>query len=238
MKPFIRQYCQMTDTDVSHIRAEWDAMQIMQQQELQAIMGQLKQEYRATGMELPASLLGTILLGPLIAMIIESSEEEQAADLSLPNLSIQLALYDGSNPYLLLKPKEKDPIGSKEFTDRLPEFIRNNLKAPIEQISEAAHVKPTLIWNQFGARFASTLEAYQKSAAAEHGRKAAKFSELIRSYQGNLFGTRKNPFIHEPAYIDNPYEPGTSMMIRSACCMFYKKENGQKCANCPLTRNK
>ena len=238
MKPFIQQYCQITETSASHVRAEWAAMEIMEQETLSSIMGQLKQEYRATGMELPASLLGTILLGPLIAMIIESSEEEHAADLSLANLSIQLALYNGSNPYLLLKRNGKKQIGSSEFTDLLPEFIQNNLNEPIEKISEAACVKPTLIWNQFGARLASTMEAYKKAGTAEHIQNAEKYTELIMSYPGKLFGIRKNPFIHEPAYIDSPYEPGTPMMVRSACCMFYKKENGQKCANCPLSQKK
>ena len=56
---------------------------------------------------------------------------------------------------------------------------------------------------------------------------------VLTSLPAELFGLRRNPYVHEPVYIDNPYRPGTTMMMRSACCMYYCREDGAKCYNCP-----
>jgi ferric iron reductase protein FhuF len=58
--------------------------------------------------------------------------------------------------------------------------------------------------------------------------------ETLCELSPEVFNLKKNPFIHKPKYISNPYEePEKPMLIRSSCCMYYKKENGTLCYNCP-----
>lgn len=93
-----------------------------------------------------------------------------------------------------------------------------------------------MIWQQFGALLANV-----KDYVHEHIPVPAMVDSFDLGYRtiseqvpAEAFGLRRNPFVHTPRYVDNPYEPGGQMMMKSSCCMYDKRENGVKCYSCPM----
>jgi hypothetical protein len=87
----------------------------------------------------------------------------------------------------------------------------------------------------------------QLEAHSEHGNLTMPAGPGLQRYEGDFaflsglpggtFNRKRNPFQHTPGYInDNPYQPDKPLMIRYACCMYYKRECGVNCYYCPILK--
>lgn len=230
MESFLRLYCQVTSCEAEGLIFEAPASSLLDRKATVQLLEETKALYDATGMELPASLIGLALFGPIAAMMIETAERGFSRNLSLPSLKIQLGMQNGTHPYLQLKTATCPAFIHKGGFSA--EFLVENLTEPIENVASCAGVSPKLIWNQFGARILTIMDA-AKERRPKIGSTLDSLISNLQQLPPGTFHLRKNPFVHSPVYIDNPYNPGTKTMIRSSCCMFFKRKNGAKCYNCP-----
>ncbi|MGN1402309.1 MAG: hypothetical protein ACI4XL_12500 [Bacillus sp. (in: firmicutes)] len=236
MNSFFNTYCQVSEDDTSAVQFEIKGTELLVEEKVSRFLHSMKETYEADDFCLPASFTGVALLGPLACMMIESAKRRCFRELSLKNFSLQLGLLNGSSPYLQVKIDSHAPTRPSEtLQPMLAEHLTANLVAPIESIASQSAVKSSLIWQQYGARLLTIMEAYRKIETDEsvHIRLADYHNYVAKVLPACLFHLRKNPFLHTPEYIDNPYQPGEKMMIRSGCCMFYKRKNGVTCYNCP-----
>ncbi|WP_229106662.1 hypothetical protein [Paenibacillus sp. 1001270B_150601_E10] len=155
--------------------------------------------------------------------------EELTLQISNPQGMARIGLKLNSFRFQNLPDRDAETVILKSWEDDFQTWI-----APIiESITSAAKRKPDLIWNQFGAHILSMRHFIARMETRENV--IAKLDQgiaLLRQLPGAVFNRKRNPFQHQPRLIDSPYEPGATMIIRSSCCMYDKRENGRRCYNC------
>ena len=224
---FMKAYCQVSPDDVENLYLDWPATDLLQQEKTEQLLRQLQQLYKAHDLLLPASIVGMSICGLIGTQGIITATYQKSVDLSLQHIRVQVGLFNNCTPFVSLKIQT---ISWKENNSTISE----EFKTAIENISRVSGVKSSLIYNQFGARASSLAEAFLQYEKKETVK--ASFNHWYNALKQDTTWW-KNPFVHTPIYIDNPYSPGSKMMIRSSCCMFYRKEDGVKCYNCPTLSN-
>lgn len=194
---------------------------------------------KATSAKLTATFVGLAAFGLCAAQQIAAAQQDRILDLSLENLTFQLENKGYPNAtFKITEVRWTDISGesrSELLLEALTEFYRNTMRPFIETTAAVAQVKPDLIWNQFGARMAAVRDFITEQQPGTE--MEAKFVEdyrlLMEQLPVEVLGRKKNPFDHKPRYIDNPYSPGSKMIVRSSCCYYDLREDGQRCYNCP-----
>lgn len=197
---------------------------------------------KGIGLELAVSIIGLSFFGLAATKQVVMSQYNRILDLSLDNLTLQLESH-GDYAYVGFK------ISELKWTDLPTEGREDAIKAEwtryfsatlnplIEKAASAAELKSPIIWNQYGAR-STYLMDYLKNNLPDGPVKQviADDFQLLAGMPGETFNSRKNPFDHTPCYLDSPYKAGAQIILRSSCCMYYKRENGTKCYNCPILK--
>lgn len=115
-------------------------------------------------------------------------------------------------------------------------FYREQFNILVETIAEQAAVKPDLIWNQYAARLTymqDFLLGFETRPEVRE-RLLTGYQVLTEAIEPAAFDRRRNPFRHlKPIYLDSPYEAGQTVLMRSSCCMYYCRDGGVLCYNCP-----
>ncbi len=195
----------------------------------------------AFGPELAASFVGLAFFNVCAVSLIFLSQSNRELDLSLDNLTLQLVPH-GKLVVGAFRVMEKRwrPVPETEreaaVARYLTELFRKTINPVVESAAAHAGVKPDLIWNQYGARMAWVRDFVQElETRSDFKERFARDYELLAGgLSPDVFNRRKNPFAHNPRYVDSPWQPGKKVILRSSCCMYYRREDGQKCYNCPL----
>ncbi|GMK42933.1 hypothetical protein PghCCS26_00600 [Paenibacillus glycanilyticus] len=197
-------------------------------------------EEKATGPELAASFLGMGIYGLIAVKHMVLSQYNRVLDLSLHHLNVQYEKTpDGRVQFVFklgeVRWAELPQVGRKEaIIEEWKKYFQEEINPIIEATAAAAGVKTDLIWNQYGSTGAFTMEYADSMFEGEVLQRYRDDFLTLCSLPGSVFNRRKNPFQHTPRYRDNPYLPGQKTMIRSACCMYDKREGGNKCFYCPV----
>ncbi|MFD0672541.1 (2Fe-2S)-binding protein [Cohnella sp. GCM10027633] len=200
---------------------------------------------QAIGLELAVSYAGLALYGLAAVKQLIMSQYDRVLDVSPSNVTIQLETHD-DHAHICFK------IHELRWTD-LPtdacarraavaaeweRYFNDEFNPVLEQVSAAGGLKPDLIWNQYGSRVLYVME-YVRGIMPQ-GPMLKQIEDdylLLASLPPETFNRKRgNPFSHTPSYIDNPYKPGSPLMIRSGCCMWYRREAGEKCYSCPILK--
>lgn len=201
---------------------------------------------KAIGLELSVSFAGLAVFGLAASKQIVMSQYGRVLDLAPTNVTVQLETHD-DHAHICFKLGElrwtelpADPRARREAVlAEWERYFKDEFNPLVERISAAGGLKPDLIWNQYGSRIAYMME-YLRGIVPQ-GPMLDRIEEDYALLAGLPSGTfnrkRNNPFFHEPTYIENPYQPGKKAMIRSGCCMWYRREGGDKCYTCPILKN-
>lgn len=209
---------------------------------MNAILRMSARSLKSWGMDLPASFFGLAFFGLCGVTQLFLSLHERFPLLPLHKLNFQLStrsgyLQGGFQVTEISWQELTSGNGRRERTELLSAFYRETVTPVVEKAAACANVHPSLIWNQYGARMRSVRD-YAAEAEAGFGQaEAARFLqdyELLTLLPGECFGLRKNPYALRPRYIEDAYRPGKKTLIRSACCLYYRREDGVKCHTCPL----
>ncbi|WEK54788.1 MAG: IucA/IucC family C-terminal-domain containing protein [Candidatus Cohnella colombiensis] len=199
-----------------------------------------KELVRGIGLELAVSFTGLAFLGIAVTKQVVMSQYDRILDLSPSNLTIQIECHNGY-PNIVFK------IHHVRWTNLMMEnradavitewnqYFEQHFNPIIEHITAVAGLKPNLIWNQFGTRTAYVMNYFRENLPPDLPlQRLDEDFTLLETLPAQCFNRkRKNPFQHSPRFIDNPYDPGKQIMVRSACCLYDKRDNGVKCYNCP-----
>ncbi|MCR2802831.1 (2Fe-2S)-binding protein [Paenibacillus soyae] len=198
--------------------------------------------WKATSMELPSSFTGVTFFNLGLMNMLFTAQNNVFLRLPLDKLTLQLEWHH-DHVHIGYRIAELDAVPVPEqpalreaaLKELWTEFIQETAIPGIEAIAEAGGVKPDLIWNQFGAQIHSVF-GYIRQDLDIPGlpdQVEADF-RYIEALPAELFGRRRNPYVHKPRYIDNPWSPPNgTYILRSSCCMYDRRENGEKCYNCP-----
>jgi len=221
---FITSHCLISPHDIEPLVLEVQAKQLTNINEVASLLDKLKELYEADDYLLPASVIGMSLFNLIAAQMIVQSKHNQQLDMNLSNIDLQVKMF-GKFPVLYIKINDCTLQPSLPIPD-----LFEYLDKPISIIAKAAGVKSSLIYNQFGGRSEQIAVAFLQYEKDENTKTI--FNILLNQLK-NDDCFEKNPFQYEPKFIESPYHPGKKMMMRSSCCMFYRKKGGIKCYNCP-----
>ncbi|MBD2869732.1 (2Fe-2S)-binding protein [Paenibacillus arenilitoris] len=197
---------------------------------------------QATGMELAASFVGMSFFNLCVAKLIVAAQCNRLLDLPLTELTFQLEPHD-DHAHLGFKLRELNsaalpedgPARKRLLLDDLTAYFQEELNEAIETVAASADVKSAMIWNQFGGQIHAIrdylpLYEQRQDVLERFERDFAMLKEL----PPEVFNRKRNPFIHKPRYIDDPWSPPEGkMLLRSSCCMYDCRVDGEKCYNCP-----
>ncbi|MEF3303426.1 hypothetical protein [Paenibacillus sp. GYB003] len=216
------------------------AIDLLEREPMLGLLTRYGEMMKAHGLELAVSFFGVGLFGLVAANHWAMSRCGRLPDLSLVQLTVQLEVRDYGGQFVF-------KLGDAAWTD-LPEnrreafveeawvrYFQEQLNPLVESAASAAGLKSGLIWNQYGSTAAFYMDYIRETVPAgeELERCEADFA-ILRGLPGSVFNRRSNPFRHTPRYAPNPFQPDKPIMIRSACCMYDKRENGTKCYYCPI----
>ncbi|WP_138751225.1 IucA/IucC family C-terminal-domain containing protein [Paenibacillus sinopodophylli] len=197
---------------------------------------------QATSIQLAASFVGISFFNLCITNLIFAAQYNRFLDLSLQNLTYQLESHD-DHAHLGFKINELRwvdvPLAQDERKAFLEEAFsssfRNEINAIVEAVALGADVKSGMIWSQVGGHINEVHHYVVHNI--KHPALVEAFERDLNVLLGlapDVFNRKRNPFVHKPRYIDNPWAPeGGQLMMRSSCCMYDCKVDGQKCYTCP-----
>lgn len=219
------------------------AAELLERDTMREFLRLIKEAVRGIGFELALSDAGLSFFGLAATKQYAMSLYDRVVDLSLSNLTIQLESH-GDHTHVVFK------VGEWRWTD-LPaagretavaaewnDYFAGTMNPLIEAAASAVDLKPDLIWNQYGTRILYMMQFLQGllPAGPVVRRFEADFA-LLRELPASTFNRRrKNPYDHTPKWIENPLNTEEKWMIRSACCMYYRKEDSRKCYTCPILK--
>lgn len=240
----LERYLHVTDKAPEEAILSVPLTDLLKEDTMRQLLELGREQYKATSMELPASFLGLSLFSLCGAIHYVSAINDAWLDLNPDNVNFFLeshgdhvhAGYQLQEVRLAPLPESNRDEALKEAYER---YFTEHFNALLLSIAETAGVKPDMIWSQYAARLTYMqdflLENETRTEIRE--RYIAGHRVLTAALEPDVFGRRRNPFHHmKPVYLDSPYEPGRQLLMRSSCCMYFKREGGEMCFNCPRMR--
>ncbi|MGC5774498.1 ferric iron reductase [Paenibacillus pabuli] len=167
-------------------------------------------------------------------------------DLSLDNVILQLEVKDGRpvisfqlyNATERLHPNRMtgpDAVPSSWRNDVLTAYYGEQLRPMIEGVAMAGGANPGQMW----AQLASMLRWF-KTTALQMNLNETEREAVIEGYEHviamspEILGLKKNLLNFKPVEIDNPHQPGETMLMKPVCCLHHEVYGGQNyCYSCP-----
>ncbi|MEC0109879.1 ferric iron reductase [Paenibacillus taichungensis] len=167
-------------------------------------------------------------------------------DLSLENIDMKLELKDGrpvigfqlnntieqSHPNLM---DGSQVVPSSWRNDVLTAYYGEQLRPLIEGVAVAGGANPGQMW----AQLASMLRWF-KTTALQMNITETEREAVIQGYEHviamspEILGLKKNLLTFKPVEIDNPHQPGETMLMKPVCCLHHQVYGGQNyCYSCP-----
>lgn len=199
---------------------------------------------RGKGVDISASYLGLTMFNLVATIQIFLAQYNQWLHFELDNIALEIENH-GDHAHIGFKIvnvqwKEAPTEDRDLFIELEMRKLFSSLIIPvITVIAEQAKVNQAMIWNQFAARMTFVRDYVLENDPRPHVRDqfAADYDVLTKQLTPDVFGRKTNPFVHEPKYIDSPYQEGKKVIIRSSCCLYYRREDGKKCFTCPLIKD-
>lgn len=199
---------------------------------------------RGKGLDISASYLGLTLFNLVATTHLFLAQYNQWVDLELDRLALQVENH-GDHAHVGfqivdLQWKEVPTEDRDLFIELEMRKLFSNLIGPVIMvIAEQAKVNQAMIWNQFAARMTFVRDYVLENDPRPQVREqfTADYEVLTKQLTPDVFGRKVNPFVHEPKYIDSPYHEGKKILMRSSCCMYYRREEGTKCFSCPILKD-
>jgi len=197
---------------------------------------------QATGMQLAASFVGMSFFNLCITNLFFAAQYNRYLDLSLHNLTYQLEKHD-DHAHLGFKINELRwtdvPTDEQERKQFLEHAFRKNfideINGIVEAVAISADVKSAMIWNQVGGQLFSVIDFLKHNMNDQTLlANVERDLDVILGFSADVFNRKRNPFVHKPRFLDNPWSPeGPQLIFRSSCCMYDCRVDGEKCYTCP-----
>lgn len=221
---------------------EWPARELLDPSTAKDVLDRTGELWKACGYELPVSYVGMTMFNFCVTSLFFSAKDQVWVRFKLEDMTFQLEQHE-DHAHVGYRLDRLEIIPLPEDRDARLAFlrsawtglIRDMIKPFIDVIAQAGGLKGEMIWNQFGSQVPTTLDYVRDHLAMpELVDRIHEDLAVVQELEPELFGRRRNPFVHKPRLVDNPWSPdGGTYYLRSACCMFDHRESGEKCYTCP-----
>ncbi|MGG1636513.1 (2Fe-2S)-binding protein [Paenibacillus sp. NRS-1760] len=238
----VEKYFHISPKGAAHPLLELPATSFYDKETAHATLIKAGEMVQATGMQLAASFVGMSFFNLCITNLFFAAQYNRYLDLSLHNLTYQLEKHD-DHAHLGFKINALRwtdvPTEEQERKQFLENAFRTSFKDEINDIVEAvaisADVKSAMIWNQVGGQLQGVIDFLKNNMNDQSLLTVVQRDlEVILGLPAEVFNRKRNPFVHKPRYIDDPWSPGgPQIVLRSSCCMYDCRVDGVKCYTCP-----
>lgn len=240
----IQSFYHISPQGAEHPEYEAKLSSLMNRESCRLTLDTLKNATASFDLDWPASMLGRTMFNLTVANLYFFAMNDVFLRFRPGDLTLQLEKH-GDHHHLGFRIDNLEAMSlssggeerRREIEAGWESFFKETAVPFIAAIGEAASRKPDMIWNQFASGLFSIREYVGNEMPIPHFLAAIDSQiDLLKSLPADWFDRRRNPFLYQPKYIDNPYESGGQMVMRSACCFNDRKEGGEKCYSCPLLK--
>ncbi|GAA3403572.1 (2Fe-2S)-binding protein [Paenibacillus hodogayensis] len=217
------------------------AVSLLEPETMRSLLVAGRDMLKGLGLDISLSFFGLGVFGLPAVVHTYMWQYDQVLDLSIENITVQVETHnDHAHLVLCIDEVRWKPLpaeGRREaIAAELEQLFRHTVTPLIEAAAACAGLKPDLVWNQFGARMISVSDYVLQHAPNEALKDKYRADlELLRTgLPAEVFHRRKNPYEHKPRFVESPTDAGKQLLIRSSCCMWYRREQGVKCYTCPI----
>ncbi|CAM3884245.1 (2Fe-2S)-binding protein [Cohnella lubricantis] len=237
-----KYYFHISPEGVDHLIAEMPAAELLGGSRLKDMIQSMGEMVQAFDMTLPASFFGTSLCHLCLVKLQFLAQYNVILDLSLERLTFQVDYEEShGHPHLGFRINEvatreiPSENGDAAVREDWEAYARDVVTPAVEAVAQTAGMKPEMIWPQFGGLAAMMQDFVQQSkASAETNERFEHHLQLLtESISPEAFHQKRSPFKCKVRYVENFYEPGEKWVMRSACCLYDRREGGEKCYICP-----
>lgn len=183
--------------------------------------------------------------GPMLGLIYMLAVGNQAVNLSLDNLTVQLfkACYNNKEYYRCeflihrteLENGPEDPQHYEQWAqEKMGCFYEFTVRPVLESIAAAGTLKAGMLWSQLPTSLEYGHELLMKSDASDTAKqRAERINGLIKSLDGERFGRTKNPLDVKFRMTESMDDSNKQVRMKYACCLYYLVEDGYYCFTCP-----
>ncbi|RTE11611.1 (2Fe-2S)-binding protein [Paenibacillus whitsoniae] len=218
--------------------------QLLEEATMRRLLSQGQTMLKGKGLDIAASHMGLTMFNVISMMYLFMAQYNLWLSLLPEDLEFQIEQHDdhahAGFQLLALRWKEVPLVDRAAFIEQEMRTLMQTLVIPVINVTAAsAKVNPSMIWNQFGARMVFLRDFVLENDPRPHVREqfVHDYEVLSKQLTPDVFERKTNPFDHEPTYLSSPYEEGKRVILRSSCCFYYRRENGEKCFTCPLLNN-
>ncbi|UVI30794.1 hypothetical protein [Paenibacillus spongiae] len=238
----LESFCSMSASGAANPAYSIPAADLLLPERMEQTLIRSNELLKATSPELPASFMGLSIynLGAAVQLVL--AQHNRLLDLSLSNLTFQIVPY-GNYALAHSHIHEIRWTDVPDLNEQREAFLKRELTALYKTVigplirtaAQCAGVMPSLMWNQFGSRTLSMREyLLQRDTRPIVRERFDHDYKVLTELDGpDVFERRRNPYVHRPRYAASPYEPGKEVLIRSSCCMYYCRVDGEYCYTCP-----
>ncbi|PYI53329.1 ferric iron reductase [Paenibacillus flagellatus] len=185
--------------------------------------------------------------GVAVALQYAISVHGQAPDVSLANLTVQLAPADGKYTlsFKLNRLAEEDvPAVAAErdewLSRKLARFYAETVRPLIEAVAAVGGLSAPYLWGLLPTRFNYytgqwTLHA---SSTAEAETIENDYAVVKRGLPAETFGLKRNPFDVTIRWLEDLKDESKQVRMKNVCCRFFETEGGYCCYTCPRLTEK
>jgi len=237
-----KTYFHISPEGTDHLYDEMPATGLLDPIRLGEMLRKTGELVKATDGKLPGSFFGTTLCHLMLTKLVFVSLYGKVLELTLERLTFQVEQEEGhDHPHLGYRIDEVRELdipseGGEAFVlDDWRKFVSEAVAPAVESIAEASGMKPEMIWGQFGGVGALVKGFVDNTPfpAEVKERFHRHYRIMTEEIAPDVYRARRNPFACRPRFTESPYRPGEQWMIRSACCFYDRRENGEKCYVCP-----
>lgn len=240
----VEQYFHISPKGMEHPLTQIPGRQLLDGETIHDLLQQGQTLLRGKGLDISASLLGLTLFNLVATIHLFLAQYNQWLALELDAVAFEVENH-GDHAHagykiINLQWKEVPAEGRNLFIEQEMRALFTNFIIPvIAVIADQAKVNQAMIWNQFAARMTFVRDYVMENDPRPQVREQfmADYDVLTKQLTPDVFGRKTNPFVHEPIYIPSPYQEGKQLLIRSSCCLYYRREEGKKCFTCPLIKD-
>jgi ferric iron reductase protein FhuF len=165
-----------------------------------------------------------------------------AIDLSLDNVDVHVFMRNGYTAvgYTLKRWGERIAPAPGSGRDgwrqeALHETYSSTLLPILETASRVAAIPIRELWGQLSTGLRYYMRVWSERASSDCWRHALEenYRYLREELDPSAFGMKINPYRRDPILTEDAREPGKMIPLKSACCLYYKWEDGDYCFSCP-----
>lgn len=196
----------------------------------------------ALDIQVPAAYFCGSLVSLGIALQTAISGGDRAVDLSLENIMVEI--HVGQYPVVAFRLREwrteeapVDPAARSGWLEQAyAAFYGLTMRLLIEAAAAASNSPVGSLWGRLPGRYDYYIKALKDGLEKEHAesgtRLAADYGALL-GLPASVFGRARHPLDVKIRKITSLTDPGGTVAMRSACCLYYRTEGGHYCYTCP-----